>query len=158
MFDSMNGIITGGLGVGLSASCNLITMKFHIGKKCHIEVVPITSIPTNTGGSQPLAPGAVKNFFQPVGQPRIPIGANPPFYIPVTDKLGTKVGQFQFTVKWKDKEIIKDYVLPNRTGRIVINLLKITDVTREQIKIVSTNIKRIATNIKLKFHKYTKTK
>jgi len=162
MFDSMNGIITGGLGVGLPACCNLITMRFHLGKRCHIDVIPPVIPPVHIqepgGGSYPMAPGSAKNIFQPVGQPRIPIGANPPFYVPVSDKLGDKAGQFKFTVVWDNKEVIKDYVLPNRSGRIVINLLQITDVTRDKIKIMSTNIRKITNNIKLIFHKYTKIK
>ena len=156
MFDSMNGIITGGMGVGLPACCSLITMKFHLGKRCNIEITPVVPPqPLQTsGGSLPMAPGSAKNFYQVVGEPRVPIDTHAPYYIQTN--IENKAGQFTFTIQWDDKDIVKNYIIPNNSGRILIKLLQINDMTRTKIKVISSNIINVTNKVKVLFHKYTK--
>lgn len=61
--DSMHGLLTKGLGS--KATCNLITARFNLGRKCEV-VINVTSPIGGSGGTYPLIPGQAKNFYKPV--------------------------------------------------------------------------------------------
>jgi len=124
-----SGLITGGLGN--SACCGLITMQFHV-FKCKIEVI----VPSGGGGgSYPLAPGQIQNFFKPVNPGK--------FHIPRDTLQQTIIVKITMNGKVTTKEY-KTYPV---VAKIIAKIINIKDVTRDAVKIRVDYIKNKFDNV-----------
>ena len=66
IFDSLNGILTNGMMS--PAGCNLIISQFNLGKQCGTQPSPLITdtVYAGGGGSYPMAPGEIKDFYKVV--------------------------------------------------------------------------------------------
>jgi hypothetical protein len=131
MMTPLSGIITGGLG--RPACAGMIINFFRL--SCGITVIPPEG--GSSGGSIPLAPGDIHNFYQPVQN-------LPPYYIIPQDQqwqYGKKV-QVVVTVKLGEKTIEKIYLVSQDKAKLIVKVANVANNTMERIKVIVNNLKR----------------
>jgi len=124
-------IITNGLG---SDACRgFITTHFHL--FCGITItVPNVSV----GGSKPMAPGEIANFYQPVDYQPLNSGKEVPY------EAGRSNNYVKIEISIKDKTYEKEFLVTPRGRKTVAEILNFVNVTKERISVKVTNLKRIA--------------
>lgn len=130
------GIITGGLG---RPACHGMITMFPFSLYC--EIVPPPPQPIQGGGSIPLAPGEIQNFYQPVDT-----------------SLGvpTKEGQFvdprvygkklvKVTLKFNEHTVQKEYLVTEKRAKHVVTIINLVNATKARMKVMANNIHRVTT-------------
>lgn len=140
------GIITGGLG---RPACHGMITMFPFSLYCAVVPAPLQG-----GGSIPLAPGEIQNFYQPVDS-----------------SLGTKPSEGQFvdprvygkklvkvTLKFNEHTVHKEYLVTEKRAKHVITVVNLVNATRAKMKVMASNIHRVTTravvivkNLRLKY-------
>lgn len=135
------GLITGGLG--RPACQGIITMlPFQLG--CFIIVPPppiVPPKPTNEGGSIPLEPGEIHDFYQPVDSGTLEGEfVDPRVY-------GKRLVKLKIISPFFEGE--KEYLISERRAKYIIKAMNIANVTRERMNVMASNIKTVATRAKV---------
>lgn len=145
MEDLLNGLLTKGLGVDLPACKTLITMQFNL---FTLDVsVPLGS--AGYGGSPPLAPGEIHDFYKPIDPETFPDPLDPSFFTnPIVTGEPRTVKEI-VTIKMKigDRIIEKEFAVPKKRIKIIVKVANIINSTRDKFNIVISNIKRVKNNI-----------
>lgn len=123
-------IITKGLGCEFPLDSGNITTYF--GLYCKVVVIP-PRIFTNIGGSIPLAPGEIVNFYKPVFD-RVPNNFIPNRY--VDDLLRPN---YIVTIMIDNTEQI--YKVTPKTGKMVVFVLNLVNSIKEKFKITINKVK-----------------
>lgn len=137
-----SGLITGGLG--LPACRGIIPMRFHLFAQ---------EIPSEPGGgspgSYPLNPGSVQNFYQEVGQPKIPLDTqSEPYYVPMEyDPRPKQI--YKVVVQFGGREFEKTVILNRRGRKVLFSVLNFTNATINRINITVEKFKKIVTRVKV---------
>jgi len=135
--DAMGGILTKGLGA--PACCGLIIAKFGLSKCCQytIEVIPVEGI-GGGGGSRPLAPGEIHNFYTPVGQTN-PL--KPLQYLQPYNDLRGPVDKIVITLTTSDgNNHTKEFFVPRHKSRVLINVTRIIASIGGFVHVTTSNI------------------
>ena len=142
-------LITNGLG---SRACSnlIIGNKFHMFGCLEIIIPPITSTP-GTGGSIPLAPGQIQNFYKPI--------TTPDYYIKTDiDPLAKPKQLVIVKLTINDKIHEKEFLLKEKPYKLLINILNLENTTFKKIKIIIDNLHIKLHNILIKIKKLRKIK
>ena len=115
------GIITFGLGDNQTA---MIIGQFHLGFYVTVTVPPPGDGGGTSGGSVPLRPGQVQNFYRPL------YGDQP---IPVSLKIS-----------FRDSEIEKIYLMSPRNTDMLVKVVNLLNVTGQRISVAVSNIRNVA--------------
>jgi hypothetical protein len=145
--DSMGGILTKGLGA--PACCGIILAQFNLAKCCQYTVT--VTPPQYDGGSIPLAPGQIHNFYTPVGtggesrNPLKPLEYLTPYNAP------QRVEKLTITLTVKDGEpVIREYYVPVERSKVIITIMRFVLGTHGLISVTGTNLRnRLAARIKV---------
>lgn len=148
MADPLNGLITNGLGVDLPADAMIITATTFTLGPVNISVPVI-----GTGGSIPLQPGQVQDFYKPVDQVNLQ-PKQEPFYTPYQVPVKKKV--VKITLKFGEKEIEKEYSVREDKLKIIIKVLNFVNRVKSGISMQVRNLKRIATKASVKILRFRK--
>lgn len=131
-----SGLITGGLGN--PACCGMITMQFHL-FKCKIEIItpPVSG---GGGGSYPLGPGQIQNFYKPVNPDK--------FYTPRKPLYQTII----LRVTIDGKTTVREYKTFPVIAKAIANIINITNVVFDSINVrvqtIKTKFKDLVVGIK----------
>ena len=130
-------IITGGLG---RPACEgmIINMPFQLACFQFIPPIPLPAIPPpppGKGGSIPLAPGEIQDFYTPVDFNGEGDLAKPSVY-----------GKRMITIKMLSKffDVEKEFMISERKVKYVIKAANVVNNTMVNMKVVATNIKNLA--------------
>ena len=145
--------LSGGLitkGLGLPASSGLITMYFHLFATVTITV----SGGAGMGGSLPLAPGEINNFYQPIVPESFsgidPSLINHPIFVDHKD-----IKKFvTIKIKFGDREIEKEYMVPIRRANIIIKAITIVNSTNHKVKAVINGLQILKRKIVAKISNF----
>lgn len=134
-----NGLLTGGLGIGIPACAMIMTANIFTIGPCMVTI----TVKGDIGGSRPLAPGEIGSFYQPVA-PELQ-----PFKPEVLDKMYTPYqvpvlkDQITIRIKLGDKEIERQYLVRKNRRKIIINVLNLINNTKERMHVTAKNIKTV---------------
>ena len=137
--DAMGGILTKGLGA--PACCGLILAQFNLAKCCQYTVV-VQDGGGGNGGSLPLAPGQIHNFYTPIGKPSPlkPLEYMVPYNPPAP------VDKIVITLTMKDQEpISKEYYSPRYRSKVLLN---ISQIAISSVGIISVSVMNIRNRLK----------
>lgn len=138
--DVCTAIITKGIG-NLPACESIITSQFSIAGLCDVTVIPGNP----GGGSYPLAPGEVANFYQPVDPPP-GFQDHPAFLVPDDQRDPFSVRQqVRVIVKFKDSETEREYVVSPRRASMIVNVLNFVNKTSERVSVAFNGFRRSVT-------------
>ena len=139
--DKINGLLTGGLGIGLAATDMMITATvFTIGP------ISITVLP-DASGSKPLQAGEIKDFYKPVD----PINRQPssePFYTPY--QVPVKKKHVKVELKFGNFEIEKEYLVREDRIKVLIKVLNLVGRVQNGLRFTVRGLRRIATKAYVK--------
>jgi len=127
------GIITGGMG--RPACRSIITMSIF---SLYADVSSVT------GGGIPLAPGQIKDFFQPVDTTNItqnPVEGdfvNPAVY----GKKLVRVG-----IKFNEHTMEKEYLISEQRAKHVISVINLVNGAKTRLNAVTSNIRTVTTRL-----------
>lgn len=128
------GILVNGLGYD---ACKGLVITTNFNLWCGIQVI-VTTQPT--GGSRPLSPGEIQNFFKPVQPEYQPSYVKPYDY----DPLAKPKNHVVIRVTFKDRVVEKEYVVSQKRIGVVIKLVNLVNTTKSRVSAVAQNIRRIA--------------
>ncbi len=132
-------IITGGLG--RPACRGMITVSpFQLLCEVATPVQPAG----RTGGSIPLAPGEIGNLYQPIegGSSAVGLpGGDGKFVDPSV--YGKK--HIRIVLKMNEYTIEKEYMIRDKHANYVVNIINMVNVTKQRMKVMASNIRRITT-------------
>lgn len=138
-----NGLLTNGLGVGLPAHKTLITQFFHL------FTAEITVITTPTvapyGGSPPLPPGEIQNFYKPVNPSTFPEPLDPSIFNHpiIVDEPRIVKDLIKIRVKFNNVEIEKEFAVPKRRAKIIVNIINFVNSTKDRMSVRIKNLKEL---------------
>ena len=135
--DAMGGILTKGLGA--PACCGLVLTQFNLAKCCQytIEVTPIEN--GGGGGSRPLAPGEIHNFYSPINQPN---RLTPLVYLQPLNNVPSPVDKITITLSIKNQDPIKkEYYVPRYKSKVILNVSRVLTSSFGLISVSIHNIK-----------------
>lgn len=130
-----SGLITGGLGL---PACSGLIVNFFGVTTC---LTIITNGPIS-GGSIPLLPGEIQNFYTPVDNQVSSQGrlAKPYVY----DKKVVKI-----TVSYKKLKSEKEFMVNKTQEKILITVVNLVNTTRSRMKVTIENLKKLTNKIKI---------
>jgi len=135
-----SGLITGGLG--LPACSGLIVNTF--GVTTCLTIIPIRESGGSSGGSIPLLPGEIQNFYTPVDTQVTKTNtgnlAKPGIY-------GKKI--VKITVSYKKMKTEKEFMINKEQEKMLVNILNLMNTTKSRIKITIDNLKKITNKLKI---------
>lgn len=136
-------IITGGLG---RPACRGMITSLPFQLVCEVIVPPIPPTKAVSGGSIPLAPGEIQDFYQPVDsslgtQPSEGQFADPSVY-------GKKV--VKVTMRFQDHVVEKEYLVTDKRAKHVIRIINLVNATKARMKVMASNIHRVTTRAVVK--------
>lgn len=133
--DLMGGILTKGLGA--PACCGLILAQFNLARCCQYTIE--VTVPQYDGGSKPLAPGEIHNFYTPVGTGGV--SKNPLKGLDYLQPYNPPrpVEKITITLTTKDKTITKEYFVPKYNSKILIRVNRFIVGTAGVINVTITN-------------------
>ena len=133
-------ILTQGLGV--EANRGMLTISWGM---CafDLDVGPIYYAGDIVGGSKPMMPGEIANFYKPVpvnenGFPKIPtVGQEPPFYVPADETYDPANIPTLVTVKAKfgKREIQKEFLMPRKKADTLVKVIKFSKSNGVRVKV-----------------------
>lgn len=126
-------LITNGLGSDASSGALITANKFHLLGCIALIIIPNTS---SGGGSRPLSPGEIQNFYKPVHLP----DQNSPDYIPVNLETKPK-NKVIVKFKFNDIENEKEFILNRKPYKLFIKILNVINITDNIAKITFNSIK-----------------
>lgn len=135
--DSMGGLLTRGLGA--PACCGLILAQFNLAKCCQYTIT--TSNPQYDGGSKPLAPGEIANFYTPVSggkttNPLKPLDYLQPYNPP------QPVEKITITLTIRDGDTItKEYFVPKYKSKIIVNIVRFVASSFGFVSVTALNLR-----------------
>jgi hypothetical protein len=130
-------IITGGISCLPACSGGLITANiFSLAGCFEIVVKPVGP----TGGSYPLAPGAIHDLYQPVGEPSYLVR-------PEDRKLFNDARSVVIRVKLGDFETEKEYLVTPRRANMVVRIINFLNKTEEKFRATASNFTRMSKNV-----------
>ena len=139
-------LITGGLG--LPANCGLIVSQFHVFSCEIIVTIPPVDIGVSVGGSKPLLPGEIANFYKPVEiQYDKPIVLQHDKEVPFIDSTSNNYVRIELV--FNDKTYDKEFLTNTRTAKVITSVTNLINVTRGKVKVTLSKFKRIAVNAKV---------
>jgi hypothetical protein len=137
--DYMGGILTKGLGG--PACCGLIIAQFNLAKCCQYTV---TVTPAQyDGGSLPLAPGQIQNFYSPVN----PDGTSSnkltplPYLTPVAAPREIEKISITLKVKDRDEPLLREYFVPKYKSKVLINITRFVASSFGIVSVTTSNLK-----------------
>jgi len=131
----VGGILTGGLGL---PACEGLAITTQFNLFCGIVITVPTPPPSRGGGSRPMAPGEIQNFYKPV---------DPEYLVPQDiDPFSKPKNHVQIKISFKDTVIDKEYLVSNKRMKAVITVINLINTTKEKISTVISNIRRISNN------------
>jgi hypothetical protein len=151
----MGGILLKGLGA--PACCGLILAQFNLAKCCQYTVT-VTSPIQYDGGSRPLAPGEIHQFYTPVSPTgRVTPGIKPLEYLTPYNPP-RPVDKIVVELKVKDKDpIVKEYYVPQYHSKVILQVTRFTAGTAGIISVSVTNLKNeFKKKIQVFIDKFTK--
>lgn len=134
-----NGLLTGGLGIGIPACAMMITATtFNLGP-CGIDIKFVA----DTGYSKVFQPGEIASMYQPVPDnlqpfpPEILDKMYTPYQVPVEK---TKI---QFKLRIGEKVFEREYLVRANRRKIVIRVLNVVNATKDLMKATVKNLKTV---------------
>lgn len=138
-------IITGKFGVSCMPACDgLITSHFSL--YC-VDMLP----EVGHGGSIPLPPGAIKDFYKVVDEP----------YLIPRDReheLFYKGTLVVLELKLGEKVIERTYKVPDKHATMIVNALNLMNTTRERMKVKVDKLTTIASKAAVRIFNIRKVK
>ena len=135
-------IIMKGLSCGKTRACQagtLLTAGSSFTLFCATPGnLPVLSEPIG-GGSRPMQPGEISQLYQPV----------PPelqYYVVPRDKEAEyfrKRVPVVITFRYKEKEIVKEYMVPEEKARIIASVASAINVTKDRMSAKLSGLKRV---------------
>ena len=126
------GIITGGLG---RPACQGMIINTPFQLACFVFIPPEPAKPTNDGGSIPLEPGEIQDFYQPVDLPSEGDFVDPSVY-------GKRVVKVIVRSKFLESE--KEFMITEKQMKNIFKVANIVNVTKERMNVVFKGIRNIA--------------
>lgn len=132
------GIITGGLG---RPACQGMITMFPFSLYCAVVPAPLRG-----GGSIPLAPGEIQNFYQPV-DPSLgtkPVEGN--FVDPSV--YGKKI--VRIVLKFNGHTYESEYLVSEKRAKTVVKIINLVNATKARVRVMASNLHRVTTNALVK--------
>lgn len=132
--------VEGEMRFAVSSPCGLILAQFNLAKCCKYTVT--VSPMQYDGGSMPLAPGEIHDFYRPVGSGGIP--SKPlkplPYMTPVNPPQ--QVEKITITLNTKDREPITEvYIVPKYRSKVIVNITRVSTSMVGLVSVTVTNLK-----------------
>lgn len=133
-------IITKGLG---APACNgLITTRFDL-----LVFSAHIATPADHGGSHPMLPGEIQNFYKEVP------AEQQPYLIPRDQNFDlTPKRHVVLTVKFGEKTLEKEFLVSDKRARMIVKILNFANTTKERVNVTLSGFKKVvkSTLIKVK--------
>ena len=136
-------IITNGLGANANSGALITAAKWSLLGCTAAIIIPTTS---SGGGSRPMGPGEIQNFYTPVVQ-QVDNTFND--YVPINLESKIKnVVKVKININGIENE--KEFILKAKPYKLIIKVINIINITDKIIKITINNIKNKMHNISTK--------
>lgn len=155
MVNLTNGLLTGGLGVDMPACAMIMTAwHFNLGP-CFFEA-KVSSV--SSGGSKPLAPGEIHNFYKPIDptifdkdfDPSIltnPLIQGEPQYVKTLVTVRIRVGE---------RMVEREFAIPKRRAKIIVKVLNIMNSTKAKLTATVNRLTMTVHKISVKINRLRK--
>ncbi len=125
-------ILTNGLGCDAGRGLAIIT-QFNLWLDVTVTIIPHTT----PGGSYPLYPGEIQNFYTPVN-------VDPAYLVPYVNPLKPPRSLVIIRVAFKEHVKEMEYLVGPRRANVVITVMKLLEATRRRISVVGASIRKVA--------------